>query len=565
MSKKQLNRPTELRTLPTKEPIRKFPFAVPAIAALGILLIYLCTLAPSIAGGDSGELITVAYKMGVAHPPGYPLFTMVAKLFTFIPIGTIAWRVNLLSAICDTGAAVILMLTIRRWTNNQWAGLFAAGLFAFSPLVWRYAVIAEVFALNNLIVALMIYLAVRYQQSSEPKFAYLTALAFGLGMSNHHTSLFFGLPIMIWILIAGRSRLWSLKPLLIIAAAFLVGLLPYIYLPLADLHAAPFSWGHTSTLKGFLVHLLRREYGTLQLGAHQLDTRGNFFAGLSQFLWALPAQVFYLGLILAVVGLYFAAHNKKTAGLILTTIAAFCLYVIVFHALANLPLDDPLFLGIHMRFWQQATLLVCFWAGLGFAALAAFIPESRWRNLELATVALIVIFAHAATNFAAENQRHNFIIRDYGRGLLDSLPSQALLWSEGDLMINVLGYLQQCEGYRSDVRVIDQEYLKKPWMKRLVNANYPEVTIPGPYYGPPGSDGYDTKQLFDANANRFRMFMNLEPSFYQKDQSWERDYKFWPFGSVNMIVSNRDGFDAHTYVEESEKALPNFDLNALHN
>ena len=453
MSKKNRNRPAELPSFSQTESAhdqesRLLRWGLPAIAAVAIFLVYLSSLAPSIVGGDTGELITVAYKSGVAHPPGYPLFTMLAKLFALIPFGTIAWRVNLLSAVCDTGAAVILLLAVRRWTRNHWAGLLAAGLFAFSPLVWRYAVVAEVFALNNLIVALMIYLAVLYQEGRELKFAYLTALVFGLGMSNHHTSLFFGAPIMVWMFITGRAQLWSPKPLLITAGCFLVGLLPYIYLPLADLHTAPFSWGHTSTLKGFVVHLLRREYGTLQLGAHKLDTRGNFLLGMRQFFLALPAQAYYIGLVLALVGLYFALRDKKTAGLTATTVVAFCLYVIVFHALANLPLDDPLFLGIHMRFWQQTTLGVCVWAGLGFGALAAFIPQSRWRNVEMASVAVLVISAHALTNFATESQRHNCVIRDYGRALLTALPPGSLLWTKGDLMINVLGYLQQCDGYR---------------------------------------------------------------------------------------------------------------------
>jgi len=65
-------------------------WALPVITGFGVFLIYLRTLAPSVVGGDTGELITVAYKMGVAHPPGYPLFTLLAKLFTFIPFGTIA-------------------------------------------------------------------------------------------------------------------------------------------------------------------------------------------------------------------------------------------------------------------------------------------------------------------------------------------------------------------------------------------------------------------------------------------------------------------------------------------
>jgi len=568
MSKKKPGEPArtlaaEEESVSREQDSYSLKWGLQAITLLGVFLIYLRTLAPSIVGGDSGELITVAYKMGVAHPPGYPLFLMLAKLFTFIPFGTIAWRVNLLSAVCDTGAAVMLLLAVRRWTRNHWAGLLASGLFAFSPLVWRYAVVGEVFALNNLIVALMLYLAVRYSENHDSKFAYLTALVFGLGMSNHHTCLFYGFPIVVWILITGRAELWKIRRLAAIAGCFLVGLLPYAYLPLADSHVAIFSWGHASTLKGFLVHVMRREYGTLQLGAHKLDTSGNFLLGMRRYISDLPGQVIYIGAVLAPVGLYFSLRNKRTASLALVTAIAFCLYVIVFHALANLPLTDPLFLGIHMRFWQQATLMVCVWAGLGFGALASFVPQSRWRSVEMAMVAVFVAFAQAATNFPAEDQSHNLAIKDYGRELLRPLPPRSLLWTKGDMMINVLGYLQQCEGYRTDVRVIDQEYLKKTWMKRLVNANYPDVTIPGPYYGVPGTAGYDTKQLFDANASRFQMFINLDSSLYEIDKSWEKDYRFWPFGTLKMVVSSHDSFNPQFYIKESEKALPNFDLKAL--
>src|SRR5688572_13338577 len=109
-------------------------WGLPLITGVGTFLVYLRTLAPTIVGGDTGELVAVACSTGVAHPPGYPLFTILAKLFTFIPFGTVGWRINLLSALCSTLAAVVLLLAVRKWTKNQWAALLAAGLFAFSPL-----------------------------------------------------------------------------------------------------------------------------------------------------------------------------------------------------------------------------------------------------------------------------------------------------------------------------------------------------------------------------------------------------------------------------------------------
>src|SRR5690349_13982207 len=72
--------------------------------ALFILATYILTLFPTVSGGDSGELIAAVHTGSVAHPPGYPLYTLLAKLFTFIPYGSIAWRINLFSACCDAGA-----------------------------------------------------------------------------------------------------------------------------------------------------------------------------------------------------------------------------------------------------------------------------------------------------------------------------------------------------------------------------------------------------------------------------------------------------------------------------
>ena len=98
------------------------------IAALGA---YAFTPHPSVPGGDSWELIAVAYTSGTAHPPGYPLYTLLARLFTLIPFGTVAWRVNALSAVLDASAAVVLFVAVTRWTRTVWAGLW---LEASSPL-----------------------------------------------------------------------------------------------------------------------------------------------------------------------------------------------------------------------------------------------------------------------------------------------------------------------------------------------------------------------------------------------------------------------------------------------
>ena len=109
-----------------------------------VLAVYAWTLYPSVPGGDSGELTVAAYRLGVAHPPGYPLFTLLGKLFTLLPLGSIAWRMNLLTAVLGSLAAAVLARAAWKITGSFAAGLFAGGMFAFSPLIWRWSIVAEV-------------------------------------------------------------------------------------------------------------------------------------------------------------------------------------------------------------------------------------------------------------------------------------------------------------------------------------------------------------------------------------------------------------------------------------
>ena len=181
---------------------------------------------PSVPGGDSGELIVAAHTLGISHPPGYPLHALLGHLFTWIPIGSIGWRVNLLSAVADAMAVTVLACTVAEWVESAWAGVLAGGLSAFSPGTWNYAVVAEVFALNNLLVSGVLYCSVRLAKTSSIRWAYLAAFLMGLGVAHHHTLFLFALPLMIWALVAKRSLLLRPKTFGLLALTGPAGTLP---------------------------------------------------------------------------------------------------------------------------------------------------------------------------------------------------------------------------------------------------------------------------------------------------------------------------------------------------
>src|SRR6266446_9919184 len=137
--------------------------AVTAIA--GVL--YFLTAARDIVVGDSPELIMAAVKLGVAHAPGYPLFTMLGHLFSLLPFGPIPFRVNLLSVTCDALTVAVIFFTALRLSRSRPAAAIAALILAVIPAFWTWSLVAEVFPLNNLLASILIYLLATRNQEPD--------------------------------------------------------------------------------------------------------------------------------------------------------------------------------------------------------------------------------------------------------------------------------------------------------------------------------------------------------------------------------------------------------------
>ncbi|XP_067590798.1 protein O-mannosyl-transferase TMEM260 isoform X5 [Pseudorca crassidens] len=170
-----------------------------------VAAVFTLTLPPSVPGGDSGELITAAHELGVAHPPGYPLFTLVAKLAIILfPFGSVAYRVNLLCGLFGAVAAALLFFTVFRLSGSYAGGILAAGVFSFSRLTWQWSIAAEVFSLNNLFVGLLMALTVHFEEATtaqeRSKIAKIGAFCCGLSLCNQHTVVVYVLCIIPWIL-----------------------------------------------------------------------------------------------------------------------------------------------------------------------------------------------------------------------------------------------------------------------------------------------------------------------------------------------------------------------------
>jgi hypothetical protein len=385
-------------------------------------------------------------------------------------------------------------------------------------------------------------------------------------MANHHTFLFQALPISLWVLWWDRRRLLQGKRLLVLAGWFVLGLAPYLYLPWADSGDPLYAWGEVTSVSGFLDHLLRREYGTFQLLGTEKQAGEMLVIGLWSFLQHVVVQSLGVGCLLAVFALWkLRSGDRVPRGLLLASLAAFLLYVLVFHYLANLHIEQAFYLEIHKRFWQMPVWLVFLWAGLGLT----LVPwPQRLPSWSLRAVASVAVLLQVGLFYGAENQRHNRTLHYYGSYLLGALPRNALFLSLGDLDTNVLRYLQQAEGVRADVTVVDQELLQKQRYNEVLKFHYPNLQIPGNRWvrgGHQGAGSYNLKQLFDANLQRGPIFvsdLSKEQRAYA-DSSWVEDYEVWPFGMVSQVLRRQEDFDEPGYMSQVEESWAAYDVDQI--
>ena len=396
------------------------------LVSLVILGVYVKTLSPSIAGGDSGELVAEGCILGVAHPPGYPLFTMMVHAISkLVPLGgfgdDVAYLVNMSSAALSAGAAFFIGKIIRilmgeaRDRAQQLAGdagvVVGMGLFAFSPLIWQYAVTAEVFPLNTFFAAYILYLVLEYAKGGRDSTAVWGAMVCGVAFTNQHTIVLYEIPLISYMLLVMHRRLVA-SPMLtvMIGLAFLAGFSLYVYMPYSQLtKPEDGSWGHVTTLSGLLHHFLRRDYGTLQLfsGEAGRQTEGMWVRHAAYLTDVTAAQGLFVVPFLAFVavlthrridllediyekdedktkekekerregqGTKLLDHDwRRKAPLAL--VASQLFYFFVFHSLANLPLSNRLHFGIHQRFWMQPNVLTFAWSGVGFAACVHYLTS----------------------------------------------------------------------------------------------------------------------------------------------------------------------------------------------
>ena len=227
--------------------------------AIFVGILYIGTLAPTVLPYstpdtlDSPMLQAEVSVLGVGHPTGYPTYMMLTHLFTYLPFGDPAYRVNLASAVYGVAAVLVVYLTGLRLGGRAVAAAAGALAFGLSDTFWSQAVIAEVYTLEALLVALVILSVLLWRDRRDNRYLLISAFLVGLSLTHHLTSVLLVPAVLAFVFLTDRGVFSRTGLMLKSLGLFLLGLLPLLYLPIRALMHAPLNEADPSTPWRFLL------------------------------------------------------------------------------------------------------------------------------------------------------------------------------------------------------------------------------------------------------------------------------------------------------------------------
>lgn len=452
------------------------PFAVLAVTVP--LAIYLLTLAPSVTFFDSGEFITAIHSLGTAHSPGYPFFVNYAKPFTWLPFGSIAFRVNIATAVSAAAACygtyllVCTMLAHRDDADTpmpryvvRWCALAAALAFAFSARLWLQSNHDKPYPLVSFIVAVVFWALLRfrarYGEGEEcPHYVYLGAFLCGLATGAHQTIVLM-VPAFAWLIVSRDWRLLGrIKEFLIAVGFGLFGFAIQLHMPIRALQNPLLNWGDPRTLDQFLWNLLRKGYPS------EPPVRDLTLLWQQIGAFNMPREFTGVGVALLLLGLGVSLRRQRDE--VIAYLLGVCASLLVIVGYFNTQ-SDLIFLT--EEFFTPLYLLSAVFIGVGLFWLLrralATVPVVKLTSVPMKMLVAVFVLMLPGTicalNYYENDQHDNYVAFDYATNTFRSLPQGSVLFTWGDSGAFPLWYLQGVERMREDLDLLHTPHLVFDW------------------------------------------------------------------------------------------------------
>jgi len=545
---------------PMMAPLHRVAFACAAALFVVSLGLYSWTLAPTVTLVDSGELILAAHSLGVAHPPGFPLYVLLAHVASLAPVGSMAQRVNFASALFAALAVAVICLAAFEAFRTGWeagAGaaasktrkrkgpakpgvqsdpgraipgrwelalpaLFAGLMSCTSRTLWAYATVAEVYSLNTLLIALVLLFMLRWRrlmltgraEAAMPdgassrvrrrdRWLHAAAITFGLALGVHHVTVGLILPACAaLVLLTEGAKFFSGRRLWIAAGWACAGLGIYVHLPLAAARSPLMNWGDPRTFDRFLAHVTGWQYRVYFEARPELMMR-QLADFASRLLHEFGPAWFPAALILAIIGSVCIYRRARPLFWFLCIgVAANLAYNMNYEIAED---KDAYYLPVF--------LFLILAAACGVRQLPALLRMKSRRGFRLDHVAAVVLLlavpgAAAVSNYAWNNRRNYYIAQDYVQNMLSTVAPGGMLLTLDWQVYSPMLYLQEIENLRKDAIVIDINHLRRSWYFPYLERTYPE-----------------TMHRLRAQVQSFLEDLRLweqDPELYQRDATLNR-------------------------------------------
>jgi Protein O-mannosyl-transferase TMEM260-like len=460
-------------------------------------IVYLLTVSHSIAAFDCGELAAVQATLGIAHPPGYPLFTILGYLFVHIPLGlTKIYQLNILCSVWCAAAVVLFTYTSKLVLDNlpklktrktsprsekiygkindkgpdseliiYITSILSGLFFAFSLLVWLQSVSVEVYSLQIFLFTLIIFFyfkAFFYSDENGTLFSgknknwLYVAIFFGLGLSNHLMT-FYLLPAFCFLYFYKYSfnKKSVLKFLAMAAISIFIAVGLYTYLIIRSNQNPVLNWGNPDNIKNAIYHISARYYkGNFFSGVNSVERQLKFLFNSFGFYNGKPfAGDFNIFLIFPLLGMVvsFIAFRKFFYFFLLLFLTT-----VFFTINYNIP-------DIY-EYFSLSVISIYIISVPGILLFINYLRSEKYSFLVPVIILVIFLVVRVNANYVSADESHNHIIEDYARSLLYTADDNAVIFSnQWDYFVSPSYYLQYAEKYRPDITVFHTDLLSYSW------------------------------------------------------------------------------------------------------
>lgn len=430
------------------------------------LLLYWNTMSPTVSFIDSGELAGVCSTLGVSHPSGYPLFTILGFLWTKLAFGIskIA-MLNFLAGLYVAGAVVFFyeilaaanLRLAKTKTEFDFVAIAGGLTFATALTVWQQATSIEVYSLHLLMLNATIFYFITGIWAADKKRVLLSAFLLGLSFTNHLTTILLLPAIAYYYFMGNKNRVENVFTLKFFGQCLLFALVSlslYLYLPLRSATGAEFNWGEVHRgLSKFLYHAQGKQYQVWMFTGSEAWA-GNF----EKFTQAAPFQFGLIGLVFILFGAYHLIRRDAR----FLNFLLFLVFTCIFYSF-NYSINDI-----------ESYFLLAFIGLLIMAFIGLRFSLNIFKFRLPSYVALLLPLLNLTYNYAECDRSKEYYVYDYMQTVFNCADKGGIIISsQWDFWLSASWYYQRVEGLRPDLVIIDKELVRRTWYPNQLMRWYP--------------------------------------------------------------------------------------------